>query len=511
LATGVPVILSRCDVYEVATSCGYMLTMLALVAIWCALHEPERRAWWLATASVAYGLLVGARPNFLFGAIMLLVPVGQAWRERRQVWPMLAAATVPITLIGLGLMLYNYLRFDNPFEFGQRYQLGGERQVELQFFSLRYLWFNFRVYFLQPSRWGVHFPFVHEITVPPSPTGYFGVQNTFGVPTNIPVTWLALAVPLAWRSRPSQPDSALRRFAMAVTLLFGTCALTLGLYCTANGRYEADFLPALLLLAVIGTLGLERALADRPIWRRTMRWCWGLLLGFSVAFNLLASVEQCAEAHYNLGNVLLPQGKLPEAVREYECALRLKPDYADAHVNLGTALAKLGRSEDAFRHYEEALRIKPDNPVAHLNIGYALYVAGRVPEAIQEFEAALRIDPDYAEAYNGLGAALVRTGDMPNAITHYEQALRINADYAEAHYNLGIALAQAGRLAEAMKHWEQTLRLKPDDVDARYNLATALQRQGRVPDAIEQFEETLKLRPDYTPAKDALTRLGVVR
>jgi len=43
LATGVPVMLPRAEVYEVAISCGYMLTMLALGALWCALHEPERR------------------------------------------------------------------------------------------------------------------------------------------------------------------------------------------------------------------------------------------------------------------------------------------------------------------------------------------------------------------------------------------------------------------------------------------------------------------------------------
>ena len=51
LATVVPVMLPQSDVYEVAISCGYMLTMLALAAIWCALHEPERRCRWLATAS----------------------------------------------------------------------------------------------------------------------------------------------------------------------------------------------------------------------------------------------------------------------------------------------------------------------------------------------------------------------------------------------------------------------------------------------------------------------------
>jgi predicted small integral membrane protein len=126
LATGVPTMLPRSEVHEVAVSCGYMLTMLALAAIWCALHEPElrKRSGWLAAASVAYGLAVGARPSLLFGAVILLVPVTQAWREPRpeglprSAWLSgLLAATGPILLIGLGLMLYNALRFDNPFEF----------------------------------------------------------------------------------------------------------------------------------------------------------------------------------------------------------------------------------------------------------------------------------------------------------------------------------------------------------------------------------------------------------
>jgi hypothetical protein len=262
-----------------------MLTMLALGAIWRALHEPERSGRWLGAASLAYGLAVGSRPSLLFGAVILLAPVVQAWRERRRVWPMLAAATVPITLIGLGLMLYNELRFDSPLEFGMRYQLNGDRQITRQFFNLRYLWFNFRVYFLWPARWSSHFPFVHDIAAPPLPAGYGSLQTPFGVLTNIPLVWLALAAPLAWRGRSGQTGSILRWFATAVALLFGICAVTLCLYMYASWRYEVDFLPALLLLGVVGILGLERALADRPGWRRAARWGYGLLLAFSVAFT----------------------------------------------------------------------------------------------------------------------------------------------------------------------------------------------------------------------------------
>ena len=369
LATGLPVILSRSQVYEVPASCGYMLTMLALAAIWKALHHPSQRGWWLAAASLAYGLAVGARPPLLFGAVILLVPVTQAWRERRQAWPMLVAATVPITLIGLGLMLYNTRRFDSPSEFGLRYQLiAFHRQ---QSFSLRYLWFNFRVYFLQPARWSSRFPFVHDIAAPPSPAGYGSLQTPFGVLTNIPLVWLALAVPLAWRGRSGQ-TGILRWFVTAVALLFGICAVTLGCYLYASWRYEVDFLPALLLLAVVGILGLERALADWPRWRHAVRWGWSLLLVFSAAFNLLASVKYYAESHYEVGSVLLGEGRIQEAVEQYEQALRIKPDYGEPHNDLGVALIRLGRVEEGIEHLEQALRLNPDYAEAHYNLGIAL-------------------------------------------------------------------------------------------------------------------------------------------
>jgi tetratricopeptide (TPR) repeat protein len=482
LATGIPMLLPRSRVYEVAISCAYMLTILALGAIYGALHQPERRGWWLAAASLAYGLALGARPTLVFGAIILLIPVIQSWRERGTLWPLLMAATVPITLIGLGLMFYNVMRFDNPLEFGIHYHLLQDRQVTQHFFSWRYLWFNFRVYFLEPVRWSRHFPFVRDIVVPHLPAGYGSVEHPFGILSNIPVAWLALALPLAWRGR-TRESPLLRGFVAVAALFLGACVSVIELYFWAVNRYEVEILPTLVLLAVIGILSLERALAptsesglaDRPVWRRAARWGWGLLLAFSVAFNLLASVERCAEAYDEVGASMQELGRVPEAMDLFQQALRIDPDSATAHVDLGNALLAQGRLNDAIRHYEKALRIRPDYPEAHIDLGGVLLQAGKIQEAIEQYKQALRLNPDYAEAHSNLGAIFQRMGKLPEAVAQYELALRINPDYAEAHFNLGLAL----------------------------------ERLGRTPEAIEHYQQALKLRPDFTPARNALARLGV--
>jgi tetratricopeptide (TPR) repeat protein len=508
LATGVPFLLARCDVYEVPISCGYALTMLALGEIWRALNERERSWRWLAAASVAYGLAVGARPSLLFGAMILLVPVAQARHEQRPLWPMLAAATVPITLIGLGLMLYNELRFDNPLEFGWRYQLAGERQVARHIFNPQFLWFNFRVYFLQPARWSIHFPFLHEIAVPPKPPGYGGVETPFGVLTNIPLVWLALAVPLAWRARPGQNAPVLRWLVVTMALLFAASVLTLLFFISATIRYEVEFLPELFLLAVVGILGLESALADRPVWRRAARCGWGALLGFSVAFNLLASVQCYAIGRYVLGEALVQVGRLDEAIQVYEEVLRLNPDYTEAHLNLGNVLYRTGQAQDAIGHYEAALRIRPEYAKAHYNLGLALWQAGQRQEAVGQYEQAVRINPDFPEAHLNLGITLSQVGSNQDAIIHFREAARLRPDSPEAHCYLGMALFQDGQVLEAAEHFGQALRIKPDYVDAHFDLGLASEKLGRTPEAIEQYQQALKLRPDYVPAKTALTRLG---
>ena len=319
-----------------------MLTMMTLGAIWCALHNSNRKWRWLVAASIAYGLAIGARPSLLYGAIILLIPVVQTWRERRTVWPLLIAAIAPVTLAGLGSMFYNARRFGNPLDFGWHYQLAANREVTQQLFSVRYIWFSVQSYFLQPVHWSPHFPFVNDAVAPPVPTGHGLPEAPFGILPNVPLVWLALGVPLAWRDRSGPARSMLGWFLLAVVLVFGICASIMGLFLAACVRFELEFLPTLVLLAVVGVFGLERTFARQPVWRRVMRCAWGLLLGFSVVFNVLSSIEHHAESEHDLGMTLMELGKVTEAINRFTEAARLDPDYAAAHNELGFALEQAG-------------------------------------------------------------------------------------------------------------------------------------------------------------------------
>ena len=192
------------------------------------------------------------------------------------------------------------------------------------------------------------------------------------------------------------------------------------------------------------------------------------------------------------------QQKLDQAVRHFQQALRIHPNYAQAHNNLGIVLDDQGKADEAIEQYRQALRIKPNYAQAHNNLGTALDEQGKSDEAVEHYEEALRIRPDYAKAHNNLGITLSEQGRLDEAIGHYEQALRIQRDYANAHNNLGVALARQGKAKEAIVHLRKALRIHPNATRAWDNLGILLMMgRSSFGASIRVLREALEYAPDH--------------
>jgi tetratricopeptide (TPR) repeat protein len=137
-------------------------------------------------------------------------------------------------------------------------------------------------------------------------------------------------------------------------------------------------------------------------------------------------------AHGQLANFYLAQGRLEEAVGEYQAALRLWPSYAQGHNNVGTLLEQLGRREEAVASYRTALHWWPECPEAHNNLGRLLASEGRTEEAIAHYRASLQGSPEAADTHVNLAAALHAKGAVDEAIAHYERALQLNPAMSSA-------------------------------------------------------------------------------
>ncbi len=173
-----------------------------------------------------------------------------------------------------------------------------------------------------------------------------------------------------------------------------------------------------------------------------------------------------ALAHLNLGSALLEiPGRMPDAIAEYQRAVEIYPNYAEAHNNLGALLLQSGRTTEAVAEYQAAVHIDPDYPDAHSNLGSALSrIPGRLPDATAELETAVRLDPENARRRAALGNVLLQTpGRMFQAIGQLEAAIKLDPDDAVSHYQLGVALTRIpGKLPEAIQEIEAAERIRPN-------------------------------------------------
>jgi tetratricopeptide (TPR) repeat protein len=93
------------------------------------------------------------------------------------------------------------------------------------------------------------------------------------------------------------------------------------------------------------------------------------------------------------GRRALADGRLGEALYQFELATRLDPEEPWAWHGRGDALQLGGGFADALLAYERALALRPELALSHNGRGNALMGLGRAEEAVAAWREAIRLDP----------------------------------------------------------------------------------------------------------------------
>ncbi len=172
--------------------------------------------------------------------------------------------------------------------------------------------------------------------------------------------------------------------------------------------------------------------------------------------------ERFADAHMGRGLVLeVAFGRDAEAEREYRRALELRPGYSEAHNNLGQLLARNGRLPEALKEFDAALQnmLYKEPWVARCNTGQALWRTGRKDEGLAEFRTCLAQAPRFCQGHRELGRLWLADGKAREAIeefTHYTQSCDRAPD---AWYQLGLGYLRAGDADQARQALDKCLSL----------------------------------------------------
>jgi type IV pilus assembly protein PilF len=226
-----------------------------------------------------------------------------------------------------------------------------------------------------------------------------------------------------------------------------------------------------------------------------------------------AKDRKTADIHHDLGVEALKGGRASEALREFELALKLDPEFAEAHRGRGLVLdLAFGRREDAEAAYRRALELRPSYPDVQNDLGQLLARSGRYEEAIAAFDAALE-DTDYREPFVARcnkGQALHRMGRRAEGIAELRACVTYAPRYCKGRRELGRVYLDDGRTKEALEELAAYARTCERAPDAHLQLGLARMRAGDVPAARESFEQCVALGGDGVEAEECRRSLALL-
>jgi tetratricopeptide (TPR) repeat protein len=114
------------------------------------------------------------------------------------------------------------------------------------------------------------------------------------------------------------------------------------------------------------------------------------------------------------------EGRTSDAISQFKAAIEKEPN-PDAETALGNLLLQQERVADAVEHYQHVVQLEPSSPLAHFNLAVGLHRQGKLAEAIAEYKQTLAIDPKYPDAEHFLGEALLQNGQADEARLHLEK------------------------------------------------------------------------------------------
>ena len=152
-----------------------------------------------------------------------------------------------------------------------------------------------------------------------------------------------------------------------------------------------------LLVTVLTSAAPDAAAAESL----TRQWAWcrdhdpdRLIRGCSAVIGSRQETpDNLAKAFFNRGRAWSDKGEFDRAIRDFDNATRLDPNYPDALNSRALAYAGKGDFNRAIQDLDEAIRLDPNFAIAIYNRGLAFQNLGRPDEAAKEFARAKQVGP----------------------------------------------------------------------------------------------------------------------
>ncbi len=196
--------------------------------------------------------------------------------------------------------------------------------------------------------------------------------------------------------------------------------------------------------------------------------------------NLSNSIVASRQAHeaFLRGRYLIEQrsrASIEGAVREFENAISLEPEYARAHAELAIAILML-----VWDQYGD------------------LIPADAIAKASPHVDRALSINPLQAEVHAAMGLIAAYQQKPEEGVAHYHRATELNPNYASVYSWMANLLQQSlGAYKEAFEARSKSLSLDPLSKPTRYHKVVELIATNNLSEADLELKKLASIAPAF--------------
>jgi eukaryotic-like serine/threonine-protein kinase len=190
------------------------------------------------------------------------------------------------------------------------------------------------------------------------------------------------------------------------------------------------------------------------------------------------------------------------AIKEFEHALRVSPNYAPAYAGLGDAYwqrfkfdHKQQWLDKATTYCEQALTSDQKSADGHLCLGNVYRSRGAYAKALAEIKLAVTADPGNVLAVMALGDTYDKLDDASQAEAALKRAITMNPNYWAAYNWAGYFYYGRARYADAGAMFRKASELAPGNQLVLENIGDMYLFDGRYEDAIDALQRSISVRP----------------
>ncbi|KAF4522886.1 hypothetical protein B566_EDAN012940 [Ephemera danica] len=161
----------------------------------------------------------------------------------------------------------------------------------------------------------------------------------------------------------------------------------------------------------------------------------------------------------------------------------------------GNCFSQQKEHDTAIKFFQRAIQVNPDFAYAYSLLGHEYVQTEELDKAMSCFRAALRLDQRLYNAWLGIGSIFHKQERYPLAEVHFKRALAINPNSSVIMCYMAVTLASLHKTEKALQLLNSAISVQPKNPVCRFNRARILFSSERYQEALEELEELKEIVP----------------